>query len=580
MKSTACPVRSLLTRFLSLACSAGPLVLGQANPRPVLPLDESTISLPEFTVTDSRILPEPERWFYARAGGFEVLSEGSRRTTESLLRDFQLFTAATRLVWSAPPRPLAAKYLILCQRPGRFAQFRSADGPEQGQIEASQLMRNREQAVIVVDLDADRITLDASAASTEAAGVEYQVDHYRQLYREYARFMISQSASKVPVWLEEGLAQIVMDVQLGSRTLVLGKIETYRGAESGGATGPSDDNDATADATAVVGERPFNVVFRTRSLMPFERFFAVTADSPEAASRLGNNRWAKQAYAFVHFCLFGENLRHKEALSQFVARLAKEPLSEQLFRDCFKIGYADMAKQLRSYILHVAHKYQKYDLERGEIAGNGPIEIRDAAPAQIGLIKGDALRLAGRMRAADAEYRIAYLRGARDPELLASLGLAEAFSGNGDRAAELLDAAMAAGATKPSAYIERARLQLGDALAAPNARLTQAQAAAVLARLHQARQMPPLLPEGLQLMAEVWLAQDPPPTRAEIAILDDGVKAFPRESTLVLAAAQLNQRCGAPEVAAAIAKLGLRFTSDPANRAAFEALVAPAAASR
>jgi len=46
--------------------------------------------------------------------------------------------------------------------------------------------------------------------------------------------------------------------------------------------------------------------------------------------------WAKQAYLFVHFCLFGENLRYQPALSTFVSRLAREPLSEALFQECFR----------------------------------------------------------------------------------------------------------------------------------------------------------------------------------------------------------------------------------------------------
>ena len=56
--------------------------------------------------------------------------------------------------------------------------------------------------------------------------------------------------------------------------------------------------------------------------LPMEKFFAVTADATEATNPLGNNRWAKQSYAFVHLCLYGQNGRYKAAFEEFTKRLA------------------------------------------------------------------------------------------------------------------------------------------------------------------------------------------------------------------------------------------------------------------
>src|SRR5581483_6449180 len=49
------------------------------------------IELPKFVVTDSRELPPPESWRYATIPGFEILTNASDRTTQRLIKDFELF---------------------------------------------------------------------------------------------------------------------------------------------------------------------------------------------------------------------------------------------------------------------------------------------------------------------------------------------------------------------------------------------------------------------------------------------------------------------------------------------------------
>lgn len=50
--------------------------------------DQPIIELPKFEVTDSRVLPAPEKWRYAAIPGFEVLSSISVRATTRFVKDF------------------------------------------------------------------------------------------------------------------------------------------------------------------------------------------------------------------------------------------------------------------------------------------------------------------------------------------------------------------------------------------------------------------------------------------------------------------------------------------------------------
>jgi hypothetical protein len=542
-----------------------------------IPPSDATIKLPDLQVTTSADLPPPESWRYTRVGSFEVLSNASDRATKSLLADFGKFTQAMALVWPAPIKPLAASTIILCGKGGKFDAFPPANAKKDDAIIPSVFLRNREQIAIVVDVEADRVAIDPTKVDVINAGsAEYEVDHYKQLYREYVRYLLSQSEARPPIWLEEGLAQIIMDIELDDKTLIYGKINSLKGVASGGESADSDGTDPTANTDAVVGEQPFNAVLQHHKLIPLDQFFAIGADSPEAQNPLGNNLWAKQAYAFVHFCMFGENLRYQQALSTFVSRLAREPLSESLFKECFKVGYADMAKEIRGYILHTKHKYQKYALQKDDKFSAKTIELREATTAEVGLIKGDALRLGGHFDIGYAAYRAAYMRGSRDPALLAGMGVTENALSHPDRARELLEAAIKSGTKLPSAYVDLARLRLDYATAHPAAdgKLSVGQMGTVMTLLFEARKYQPPLPETYQLIAAAWAKSSVPPKPDNLGVLDEGVRSFPRESKLLYDTAQLYNQAGSPATAASIAKLGIRFSSDATAKTRFEQLLA------
>src|SRR6478735_8793761 len=254
------PVRRLRLRAVLLSFFA--IAFATASGRSDEPATAGpTLELPKLTVTESAGLPELESWRYAQITGFEVLTNASDHESKRLLADFLKFQQAVRMVWPAPTKPLAASTLILCGRERKFDAFiptnlRSSESPV-----PSLFLRNREQIAIVVDLEARRVDIKDPVAllNNNATSVEYEIDAYRQLYREYVHYLLSQGEVRRPAWLEEGLAQVVMDIELTDKTLILGKVQTYRGSATGGSPVPAEDTDATV-ADAVVGEQPFNMV--------------------------------------------------------------------------------------------------------------------------------------------------------------------------------------------------------------------------------------------------------------------------------------------------------------------------------
>jgi tetratricopeptide (TPR) repeat protein len=538
------------------------------------------LKLPDLKVYGAKDLPPPEEWSYGRLeDGTEVLSNASERASLRLLRDFQLFQQALEVVWPLPTPQGTARTLILCGRRDKFDDF-TAPGHNVGNVGSTSLfIRDREQAAIVIDLQATNITLSGLVDDAGAVTSNFEVDPYKQLYREYVRYLLSQGG-RTPAWMQEGLAQIVMAMEFTPKWIIFGKIDSsaYRPAQAvATSVGAAPDDGTEAESVAAdtsVGDRPFNVALQRRALIPLDKFFAVTADAPEVKNPLGNNRWAKQAYAFVHLCLYGQNGRYKQAFAEFSKRLDTEPASEALFQECFKMSYADMLVQLRGYIGYTNHTYQTYKLKAGgRPLGGAPVALREATQSEVGRIKGDAQRLAGQTERALFTYRVAYARGEREPALLASLGQAESAAGQNEHALSLMETAAKVGLPRSSAQVELARLRLAAAQAKPagaGGRLDDAQLSAVLDPLFKARQHRPALPETYQTIAEAWLAGATPPKPEQLVVLVEGLRLFPQENQQFLRLAEIYVRLGDPASATKVAQAGLHLAPDTEAKARFQ----------
>jgi tetratricopeptide (TPR) repeat protein len=323
-------------------------------------------------------------------------------------------------------------------------------------------------------------------------------------------------------------------------------------------------------------DRDFNAALARRALLPMEKMFAVENDSETARQALGGT-WAKQCYAFVHWGLYGEQGRHQQAFVTFIRRLNQEPVSEALFKECFKKSYGDMELALRGYVEFTSHNVAGVAAAKGQkLPEPPPFELRDATDSEVGRIKGDTLRLAGHEAAAHLALIAPYIRGERDPQLLAALGLQERAAGDLPRARKFLEAAARASAVRPRAYLELARLRFADAAAHPAAghAFSAAQTVEILKALFTARSQPPPLPEVYEAIGEAWSRCVLTPTAGHLGVLDEGVRLFPRDAALIERTAELKVKAGLATEAAALIDLGLRVAPVGPAREKFEALKA------
>ncbi|MSU47494.1 MAG: hypothetical protein EXS37_00100 [Opitutus sp.] len=505
------------------------------------------IELPKFEVVDSRLLPPPEAWRYAEIPGFEILSRISERETKRFMRDFLLLQTVIgeimpMLLRGQTPVPTA---LVLCGGRGKgFDEFLPADRSIEQYGTNSLFFKTAERSAIVIDFALDEIQLGGED--------RLEADPYRAFYAAYFRFLIRrQTIDKAPPWFEEGLVQLFAATEFDKKYISFAQIGDGFGASK-------------------IGD--FNQMLHKRAIMPFGEMLA-----PDGPSRR-TPFWAAQCYAFVHYCLYGWGLKNQAPFVRFVQRLGEEAPSETLFKECFKKSYKQFATELRGYIDFTAHKKVEFKAKKGhELPEPPPVPMRAAADHEVGRIKGEVLRLGGNSTAAHNTLIAPYVRGERDPRLLAALGLDEKQSGNDDRARKFLEAAASANVQRARAYLELARLRLDEVRTkarGAGGQLDADQMSRVLTPLFTARKLPPPMADVYGLIAETWSLSAAKPEAEHLAVVIEGVRMFPRDTALLMHATLLAAKRGFPVEAKALAERGVKVSKEAGDQDRFRMIAA------
>jgi hypothetical protein len=335
------------------------------------------VVLPPVEVKAPLVKPERKAWRYARVGEWEVLSEAGDTKARSLLAALRKFDHALSIIQPRLTGGAAAPLTVLLVNDSVYQEFVGPPAPGRHR-EFSTLCEIGERSAIIVNTAAEFGMIDSDIGAST-------VDPYRQLDRQYLHHALTAHHARLPDWLEEGLAQILSDVEFGGSWVSYGKIETEQNMPSGGQPPPRVIEDFLAPTPAIAG-LSFKQVFAYRSLMPLDKFFSARREDGSAPS--SDSAWAKQAYALVHFCLFGNKLRYQQPLATLATRLQTQPMSEALFKECFGLGYAQMEKELRGYVLYTRHKFQKYPLKPEQRLKPEPIDFRPATEAEVERLTG------------------------------------------------------------------------------------------------------------------------------------------------------------------------------------------------
>lgn len=506
------------------------------------PIAEPPIELPKYEVSETPIPPPQESWRYAAIPGFEILSNASRRNTDVFVQDFQLLQQVVAVIWPTAQRvgPGGPVLLILCGRGNTFEDFLGKAVKREAGWRNSAFYEDSELSAIVVDFAAGELLTEMGRE---------EADPFRSFRLEYFRYLIRRSVRNPPPWFEEGMVQMAAAVDYTREWIEFGKV---------------------GDGFGNLDPLGFNAILARRAILPMDRMFAGTGSGPVQDRRV----WQAQCYAFVHRCLYGMNGDLQKSFMTFLDRTQKEPLTEDLFRQCFGRGFEDFAVELRGYVEFTVYKYAQYTAKKGKsFSKPEAVKQRDATDAEVGRIKGEVMRLAGQRDEARMALIAPYLRGEREPQLLAALGLYELGVGQKVRARKFLEAAFKAGTVRARANLELARLRWeeigsGGREVVPTAE----QVEVVLSPLQRMATQQHRLPEIYELAAQVLLSAERAPSVIQLQFVLEGANRNGNRPRLLFHVADLCVRSRRFADARTLVNHALRIVRDPESREAFIAL--------
>lgn len=522
------------------------------------------VALPPFIVEEATKGPP---WRHATAPGYEILSRCSdavtRRVVASHQRLHQLLAEVlppvlqlqcslprTLILYDEELQPAASREVIarMLQQdsiapPDDFPAPAGGRGfrplPPARRMSFLPNLRLWDRDGMAVFMIVRREDFDAENLSLTQSTVEY---------------LVKSRLPSLPPWFVSGFLTLYAQMHYAGERLTLDPLEWIGSAH-----------------TAAVKADPKTAP----PLLPLDDFLALRL--PPAAETPAYDpikAWQAQAALFVRWGLEADGGAHRAALWKFTDLAAVRGVSEELFAACFGVDFAVAQTQLAAYLPVAVRKSATFRIARAA-AKPAPLALRNATDSEIARLKGDWERLevpyvkkispalaSKYLEQARRTFRRAYDRDSRDPGLLAAMGLCELDAGDEAAAREFLEAAAALGPIRARANCELGRLRLAAARVQPTGAAGQIgadQVAEILRPLFAARADRPPQAEVYETIAEVWAWAAPRATRGHLAVLDEGIRLFPRRSALVLRAAEVNLRHGFTTEAATLLALAERL---------------------
>ncbi len=430
----------------------------------------------------ARALPkESERWIRVRSAHFEIFSSTSAARAVEVARQLETL----REVLGATTSGLKVR----SAKPTRMYVFDTEDEFLPFRLGKDGKPMNQAGYFVPGEL-VNTMAVDASATSGP----------YRIAYHEYLHDVLHASVGRLPVWLDEGLAEFYSTFLMSGPKAILG--------------------------TPVASHLEW---IRHHPLLPMRQLMAIRHDSPEYNEGERQGTFYAESWEVVHWIVADDPARAAR-LGEFIKALGAGEDQEQAFERIFQVPLDGMVKFLQFYATQRDFGIFKYT----------PPKPFDAAAAQV-----------QRMERAEVLYRLGDLLVSRAPiqassaeeHLSAALALAPSHAGalaslallrsRQDRLDEAVTSATRAAELDPKDGEIRALLGMLLLRRFAAHRPPDGDVPAALARarseLKAASELVPDHPEILAELGRSYLLGDDDPD----ADVSDGLQAMARASKLM-----------------------------------------------
>ena len=339
------------------------------------------------------------QWIKATSPNFEMFTSASEGAAKRTLQDFEQIRSFFVEVSKAQRAP---------SLPVRIIAFRSRKEFEPYQA------RESSSAYYLAGHDRDYIVMGKIGVDTRPIAIH-----------EYIHLLVRHSGLKMPVWLNEGFADLYSTLKPFAGKIVVGELLPGR----------------------------FQLLQRTK-LLPLETLFAVGHDSAHYNEKDRAGLFYAQSWAMAH--MLNLNEQYRERFSDLVSALSRGQAAKDAFRDIYGKTLERVEKDLRLYLKSNGFTGRSFDAKLVKLTDKSAVQ--PATELESGLVLANILTHIRKDDQAREMYDALAATYPATPEIPAARGYLESYSGGGDAAAPHFARAAELGTTNAKLLYDYAQI--------------------------------------------------------------------------------------------------------------------------
>lgn len=266
-------------------------------------------------------------------------------------------------------------------------------------------------------------------------------EYYPTVVHEYTHLWLNQSGAKIPIWMNEGLAEVHSTMKPAGNKLALGHPITGRLYEA-----------------------------QNSPWIPLERLIAVDHNSPEYNEGARAGSFYAESWLLMHMLYLGQGFR--EHFPVFLQNLDATGSVNKSLEMSYGRTLAELDKELKAYARSDRMSYVVFDtkVEKTTV----PVEVASATELESGIVQAQTLALMGRSEQADAIYNELAKTHADSAELEQARAMSSWQNRNLESAKQHFNRAMDLKATNAEMYLTFGQVLFNDDIAKSTAALRRA----------------------------------------------------------------------------------------------------------
>ena len=245
-------------------------------------------------------------WIRIQTKNFTLVSDASESEVRKVALKLEQFRSALAVIFPKTRLDTPTPTTVLLFRSDE--EFRPFKPRVKGKIQeevGGYFLRRADVNYIV-------LAADNPAAST-----------YEIIFHEYEHYVLHTNAQRLPVWLDEGLAEFFSSFEASDK-----------------------------EPKATLGDPIARHVFylRDQSFMPLKTLLTVDRKSPYYNEGRKAGTFYAESWGLVHYLMLADEGKHLAQLQQFINSLSEDRPIEELFRRAFQTDLKPLEDQLKKYL--------------------------------------------------------------------------------------------------------------------------------------------------------------------------------------------------------------------------------------